>query len=39
MIPYKKVPRDKVDMPKRSNKGAYNDQATIQERRFVPEKY
>jgi polyphosphate kinase 2 len=39
MIAYKSVPRKKVDMPQRSNKGAYNDQATIQERRFVPEKY
>jgi polyphosphate kinase len=38
LIPYKNVPREKVDMPKRSNKGAYNDQATIQDRRFVPEK-
>jgi polyphosphate kinase 2 len=35
-IPYKKVPRERVDMPKRSNKGTYNDQATIQGRRFVP---
>jgi hypothetical protein len=39
MIAYKSVPRKKVDMPQRSNKGAYNDQATIQERRVVPEKY
>ncbi len=38
LIPYKNLPREKVDMPKRSNKGAYNDQATIQDRRFVPEK-
>ena len=38
MIAYKSVPRKKVDLPQRSNKGAYNDQATIQERRFVPEK-
>jgi hypothetical protein len=39
MIPYKKVPREKVDLPKRSNKGAYDDQATLHGRRFVPEKY
>jgi polyphosphate kinase len=39
MIPYKNVPREKVVMPKRSNKGAYADQATIADRRFVPEKY
>jgi len=39
LIPYKKVPREKVDMPKRLNKGAYDDQETIRERRLVPEKY
>jgi polyphosphate kinase len=39
MVPYKKVPREKVNLPKRSNKGAFDDQATLQNRRFVPEKY
>jgi polyphosphate kinase len=39
LIPYKTVPRPKVKLPKRSNKGQYDDQATLQERRFVPEKY
>jgi len=39
MVPYKKVPREKVDLPKRSNKGAFDDEATLQNRRFVPEKY
>ena len=39
MIAYRNVPREKVKMPKRSNKGAYNDQATIQERHFVLEKF
>jgi polyphosphate kinase 2 len=39
MVPYKKVPREKVNLPKRSNKGAFDDQATLQDRRFVPEKY
>jgi polyphosphate kinase 2 len=38
-IPYKKVPREKVKLPKRSMKGAYDDQATLKGRRFVPEKY
>jgi hypothetical protein len=38
-IPYKKVPREKVELPKRSTKGAYDDQATLQGRRFVPDKY
>jgi polyphosphate kinase len=39
LIPYKKVPREKVKLPKRSMKGAYDDQATLKGRRFVPEKY
>ena len=38
-IPYKKVPREKIKLPKRSNKHAYDDQASIKGRRFVPEKY
>jgi len=38
-IPYKKVPRDKVKLPKRSKKGAYDDQVTLRGRKFVPEKY
>ena len=38
-IPYKKVPRPKIVLPKRSKKGAYDDQASIAGRRFVPEKY
>jgi polyphosphate kinase 2 len=39
LIPYKKVHREKVKLPDRSRKGAYDDQATIAGRRFVPEKY
>ena len=39
LIPYKKVPRDKVKLPKRSNKGAYDDEATMKGRRFIPEAY
>jgi hypothetical protein len=38
-IPYRKVPRDKVKLPKRSMKGAYDDQATIRGRKFVPSVY
>lgn len=38
-IPYKKVPRDKVKLPKRSRKDAYDDQATMQGRKFIPEEY
>ena len=38
-IPYKNVPKEKVHLPKRSNKGAYDDQRSIEGRRFVPDKY
>lgn len=38
-IPYKKVPRDKVKLAKRSNKHKYDDQETLKGRRFVPEIY
>jgi polyphosphate kinase 2 len=38
-IPHKKAPRDKVKLPDRSMKGAYDDQATLKGRRIVPEKY
>jgi polyphosphate kinase len=39
LIPYKKVPREKVKLPDRSMKHAYDDQASLKGRRFVPEKY
>ena len=39
LIPYEEVPREKIKMPKRSSKGAYDDQVTLEGRRFVPEKY
>jgi polyphosphate kinase len=39
LIPYEKVPRAKVKLPERSDKDRYDDQATLKERRFVPEKY
>ena len=38
-IPYKRVRRDKVRLPKRSNKGRYNDQAGLRGMSFVPERY
>ena len=38
-IPYKKVPRDKVKLPKRSMKGAYDDTSSLKGRRFITEKY
>jgi polyphosphate kinase 2 len=39
LVPYKPVPREKVKMPKRSKKGAYDDQASLKGRHFVPQKY
>jgi polyphosphate kinase len=39
LIPHEKVPRKKVKLPKRSNKGKYDDQAALEGRRFVPETY
>jgi polyphosphate kinase 2 (PPK2 family) len=39
LIPYSDVPREKVKLPQRSNKGKYDDQATLEGRRVVPEKY
>ena len=39
LIPHKKVPRENVKLPKRSMKGAYNDEAPLKKRKFVPEKY
>ena len=37
VIPYKKLPREKVDLPKRAKKRAYDDEAAIKHRRFVRE--
>ena len=39
LIPYKKVKHEKVKMPKRSMKGAYDDKASLTGRKFVAEKY
>ncbi|SRR5258705_4758553 len=39
LIPHKKLKREKVELPKRSMKNAYDDQASLRGRRFVPEKY
>ena len=38
-IPYKKVDREPVKLPKRSMKGAYDDWASIQGRKFVKQHY
>ena len=37
MIPYKKAPREKVKLPKRSNKGAYDDSKFLKGKKFVEE--
>ena len=37
LIPHKKLPRQHVKIPRRSNKGRYDDCATLKERTFVPE--
>jgi polyphosphate kinase 2 len=39
LIPYDEVPKDKVKLPKRSDKGEYDDQASLAGRRFVPDRY
>jgi polyphosphate kinase len=39
VIPHKKLPNKKVKLPKRSSKGAYNDDKSIARRRFVRERY
>ncbi len=39
LIPYKKVKREKVQLPEQADKGAYDDQAALKGRRFIPEKY
>jgi polyphosphate kinase len=39
LVPYKKVPREKVKLPKRSMKGAYDDQSALKGRKFVAEVY
>jgi polyphosphate kinase len=39
LIPYEDVAREKIKLPKRSDKGEYDDQAPLKGRHFVPEKY
>jgi polyphosphate kinase len=38
-IPHKTAPREKVNLPKRSMKGAYDDLAPLKKRKFIPEAY
>lgn len=39
LIPHREIPHEKVKLPKRSDKGRYDDQATLKGRHFVPERY
>jgi polyphosphate kinase 2 len=39
LVPYEKVRRDNLKLPNRDKKGAYDDQATLKGRNFVPEQY
>jgi polyphosphate kinase 2 len=39
LIPYKRRKKPPIKLPKRSNKGKYDDQRSIRGRRFVSEKY
>jgi polyphosphate kinase 2 len=38
-IPYKKVPRERVKLPKRSDKHSYDDQKSIKGHKFITERY
>ena len=38
-IPYEHMPRKRVKLPKRITKRAYDDQATMADRRWIPETY
>ena len=39
LIPYKRMQKDKVKLPTRSDKGRYNDQAGLRGLTFVAESY
>ena len=39
LIPYKAPKRDKVKLPARDKKGAYDDEASIKDRRWIKEKF
>jgi polyphosphate kinase 2 len=39
MIPYKRIRQEKVKLPKRSDKGSYNDQAMLRKMTRIPELY
>jgi polyphosphate kinase 2 len=39
LIPHKRISRDQVRLPRRSDKGRYNDQAALRGMKFVAEQY
>jgi polyphosphate kinase len=39
LLPYEKIERPEVKMPKRSMKGAYDDLEPMRRRRWIPEKF
>lgn len=39
LIPYKKVPREKVELPKHAEKHGYDDQKPLEGHRFITERY
>jgi hypothetical protein len=39
LIPHRRIKHPKITLPARSRKHAYDDEATLRNRRFVPERY
>ncbi len=39
LISFEEAPREKIKLPKRLEKGRYDDQASLKGRRFIPERY
>ena len=39
LIPYEAPKRDKIKLPTRDNKNAYDDESTIKDRRWIEEKF
>jgi hypothetical protein len=39
MVPYGKVPQEKVELPKRKTKNSFDDQVPLKGRHFAAEKY
>jgi polyphosphate kinase len=37
LLPYERIPREEVKLPKRSMKHAYDDEATMEHRRWIPD--